>query len=77
MNNIRTYGIAPYSIATIHGGPGAIGSLSNMSKELSVFCGVGVIEPLQSQYTIKELINELHEQLQHNILLPITIIGHS
>ncbi len=77
MTNIRTYGIAPYSIATIHGGPGAIGSLGNMSEQLSAFCGEGVIEPLQSRYTIQELINELHEQLQYNTLLPITIIGHS
>lgn len=77
INKIRTYGRAPYSIATIHGGPGAIGSLGYMSEQLSAFCGAGVIEPLQSQYTIDGLINELHKQLQYNTRQPITMIGHS
>lgn len=77
MNNIRTYGIAPYSIATVHGGPGAVGSLGYMSEQLSAFCHTGVIEPLQSRYTIQELLEEFHEQLQYHTRLPITIIGHS
>lgn len=77
MNNIRTYGIAPYSIVTVHGGPGAVGSLGYMSEQLSAFCHTGVIEPLQSRYTIQELLQEFHEQLQYHTRLPITIIGHS
>lgn len=77
INPVRTYGTAPYRIATIHGGPGAIGSLGDMSEQLSAFCNAGVIEPLQSRYTVQELIDELHEQLQCNALFPITLIGHS
>ena len=56
---VRLYGNAPYKIVLVHGGPGAIGSLKGFAKELSNLLQVGVVEALQSKYTIAELIDEL------------------
>lgn len=35
MNNYRKYGNAPNSIITVHGGPGAPGSIAPMVRELA------------------------------------------
>lgn len=72
---VRKYGQPPYSVAVIHGGPGAIGSVACIARELSVT--MGVIEPLQSKYSINELIGELNNQLKENSNAPLTLIGHS
>jgi hypothetical protein len=37
MNNLRKYGIGPFSVAVIHGGPGASGSMAPVAKEY-IFC---------------------------------------
>lgn len=75
IGNIRIHGTPPYRIAVIHGGPGAIGSLGYMAEGLAEFCGV--IEPLQSKYSITELIEELHQQLKGYLHSPIILLGHS
>jgi len=74
---VRLYGNAPYQAVLVHGGPGAIGSLKGFAWELSERAQIGVIEALQSQYTIGELIDELHEQISENCKGKITVIGHS
>jgi hypothetical protein len=50
MKNPRTYGITPYSIAVIHGGPGAPGQMAPVARELSR--DYGVLEPLQTATTL-------------------------
>ena len=75
IGNVRKYGMPPYRIAVIHGGPGAIGSLGYMAEKTAGFCGV--IEPLQSKYSVEELIEELSGQLKCNAGLPIVFLGHS
>ncbi len=72
---VRKYGIEPYRIAVIHGGPGGMGSVAGLARELSK--AYGVIEPLQSKYSIGELIEELKEQLLQDCNSPALLIGHS
>lgn len=72
---IHKYGKAPYRIAVVHGGPGACGSGACIAKELSKTCGVA--EPIQSKYSIAELIDELHTQITEITSAPITLLGHS
>jgi len=71
---IRQYGTPPFRVAVVHGGPGGIGSAGGLAEGLSASCGV--LEPLQSKYSIPELIAELHEQLAVSPV-PLTLIGHS
>jgi len=40
MENIRKYGIGPFSVAVIHGGPGASGEMAPVAKELALVCGI-------------------------------------
>lgn len=75
MNNLRTYGDAPYQVAVIHGGPGAPGSVAAIARELSR--NRGLLEPLQTQNTLEGQVLELRETLKHHGALPVTLIGHS
>ncbi len=75
MNSFRKYGIEPYKVAVIHGGPGAPGYMKPVAEELSEICGI--IEPLQSEGTIDEIINDLKEILKKECSIPVTLIGHS
>jgi pimeloyl-ACP methyl ester carboxylesterase len=73
--NLRKYGSEPYSVAVIHGGPGAPGGMAPVARELSV--SWGVLEPLQTKASITGQIQELHFVLQQHGDLPVTLIGHS
>lgn len=72
---VRFYGNSPCRAAVLHGGPGACGSLAGMARELSNFCGVA--EPIQTQYRIDDLVEELHLQLLSIGQEPVALIGHS
>jgi len=74
---VRLYGEAPYRIVLVHGGPGAIGSLKGFAKELSVRTQMGVVEAIQTKYSIAELIEELYIQISENCSEKISLIGHS
>ncbi|UCG00851.1 MAG: alpha/beta hydrolase, partial [Candidatus Heimdallarchaeota archaeon] len=75
MENPRKYGKAPFTIAVIHGGPGAQGEMAPVARELSSVWGI--LEPFQSFGTIEEQIQELQTLLKMHAHLPITLIGHS
>jgi pimeloyl-ACP methyl ester carboxylesterase len=75
MIYVRKYGKPPYSVAVVHGGPGAPGSMAPVARELSRHCGV--IEHLESATTIDGQVAELHESLKEHGDLPATLIGHS
>ncbi len=75
MNNVRTYGTAPYQVAVIHGGPGAPGEMAPVARELSLLCGV--LEPLQTKTTVERQVEELAAVLKEHGDLPIILIGHS
>lgn len=73
----RLHGEAPYRVVLVHGGPGAIGSLKGFAGELSRVAGVGVVEAIQSRYSVGELIEELHDQIGQNCCGKIVLVGHS
>lgn len=75
VEKLRKYGKPPFSVAVIHGGPGAPGSVAPVARELSTRWGV--LEPLQSDGTVEGQALELKAVLEENAALPVTLIGHS
>jgi pimeloyl-ACP methyl ester carboxylesterase len=75
MDKVRFYGEAPYTVAVIHGGPGAPGSMAPVARELATTCGV--LEPLQSADTLDGQVDELRGVLDEHGALPVTLIGSS
>lgn len=75
MENPRIYGKPPYQVAVLHGGPGALGELAPVARELARL--QGVLEPLQTRSTIKDLLDELKKILVKKASLPVVLIGHS
>jgi pimeloyl-ACP methyl ester carboxylesterase len=75
MTNVRLYGSKPYRAAVLHGGPGALGSVAAIARELA--STYGIIEPLQTKNSIAELLVELEAVLAANCDEPVTLIGHS
>jgi pimeloyl-ACP methyl ester carboxylesterase len=75
MENLRKYGTKPFRVAVIHGGPGAAGEMAPVARELK--SGRGVLEPLQTEASLKGQIKELKTVLKQNGDLPITLIGFS
>ncbi|MFC1948923.1 alpha/beta fold hydrolase [Chloroflexota bacterium] len=75
MKNFRQYGEEPFSVAVIHGGPGAPGDMAPVARELSLTCGV--LEPLQTVATLEGQVLELKTVLEGEGTLPVTLIGHS
>ena len=75
MNNLRKYGEGPFSVAVIHGGPGAAGEIGPVAKKLSK--SLGVLEPIQAAISLEGQVEELKNVLQENAELPITLIGFS
>jgi pimeloyl-ACP methyl ester carboxylesterase len=75
MEQVRFYGEAPYTVAVIHGGPGAPGSMAPVARALAASCGV--LEPLQSADTLDGQVEELRSVLDEHAALPVTLIGSS
>jgi pimeloyl-ACP methyl ester carboxylesterase len=75
MENLRMYGNAPYSVAVVHGGPGAAGEMVPVAQELA--SQGGVLEPLQTAASLEGQIDELKTVLEEHGDLPVTLIGFS
>lgn len=75
MKNLRKYGNPPFTVAVIHGGPGAAGETAPVARTLSN--NYGVLEPLQTVDSLEGQIAELKSVLEDNANLPITMIGFS
>lgn len=75
MKNLRIYGNKPFTIAVLHGGPGASGEMAPVARELSSIRGV--LEPLQTAASLDGQVQELREVLKENADLPITLVGWS
>jgi pimeloyl-ACP methyl ester carboxylesterase len=73
--NVRTYGLPPYSVAVIHGGPGARGELALVASKLSN--RRGVLEPLQSASSLVGQVDELGTVLRDQCSEPVTLVGYS
>jgi pimeloyl-ACP methyl ester carboxylesterase len=75
LKNLRKYGNKPFTVAVIHGGPGAPGGMAPVARELSVVCGT--LEPLQTAASIAGQLQELRAALQEYADLPLILVGHS
>lgn len=75
MDDLRIYGMPPYSVVVVHGGPGARGEMVPVARELSKRWGV--LEPLQTATTVQGEVEELKEVLERAGDLPATLIGFS
>lgn len=76
MIQYRKYGSAPYSIALIHGGPGAGGEMAPIARELCKHIPA-IFEPIQTATTLQGQIDELHQVLCEQCLSPVILIGYS
>lgn len=74
-NNFRKYGEKPFKIITLHGGPGALGELKELSIELGKI--FGVIEYLQTMDSINSLLIDLKKVILSNSDYPLQIVGFS
>jgi pimeloyl-ACP methyl ester carboxylesterase len=75
MKNARFYGRKSYTVAVVHGGPGAPGGMAPVAREL--FSLTGVLEPLQTKNSIDGQVEELADVLKKNADIPAVLIGHS
>jgi len=75
MKKFRKYGKPPFSIAVIHGGPGAGGEMTPVARELASDCGV--LEPIQTATSINGQLEELETALENNADFPVILIGFS
>jgi pimeloyl-ACP methyl ester carboxylesterase len=75
MKTVRKWGHGPYSLAVIHGGPGAPGEMAPVARELSMV--KGVLEPLQTATTLDLQVQELRSVLTEDAQVPVTLIGFS
>jgi pimeloyl-ACP methyl ester carboxylesterase len=75
MKELRRYGCAPFSVAVIHGGPGAAGELAAVAREIA--SSHGVLEPMQTAMTLEGQIEELKSVLEKSAAQPVTLIGYS
>jgi pimeloyl-ACP methyl ester carboxylesterase len=75
METLRKYGSPPFTIAVIHGGPGAGGEMAPIARELS--SDWGILEPLQTATSIEGQIGELENILVKYAAIPVTLIGFS
>jgi pimeloyl-ACP methyl ester carboxylesterase len=75
MEHLRTYGNAPFTVAVVHGGPGAGGEMVPVARELAP--GWGVLEPIQIATSLVGQIEELKTVLEKNGYLPVTLVGFS
>src|SRR5690349_13350188 len=71
----RKYGNPPFTVAALHGGPGAPGYMFLLAKELAR--KISVLEPLQSRDSIQGQIEELKEQLLAEGPGPYALIASS
>jgi pimeloyl-ACP methyl ester carboxylesterase len=75
MKPVRMWGHGPYSLAVIHGGPGAPGEMAPVARELSIL--TGVLEPFQTEMTLDRQVQELRSVLAEHGRVPITLVGFS
>jgi pimeloyl-ACP methyl ester carboxylesterase len=75
VTNLRQYGKPPFTVAVVHGGPGAPGEMASVARELSSVRGV--LEPLQTATTLQGQVDELSDVLRSHVHPPVILIGFS
>jgi pimeloyl-ACP methyl ester carboxylesterase len=75
MENVRFYGRKPYTVAVVHGGPGAPGEMAPVARELASLAGV--LEPLQTKDSVEGQVIELGDVLRRHGRPPLVLVGFS
>jgi pimeloyl-ACP methyl ester carboxylesterase len=75
MERFRTYGDPPFSVAVVHGGPGAPGEVAGLAQRLAG--PLGVIEPFQSRVSVGGQVKELADILTDAADPPVKLVGWS
>jgi pimeloyl-ACP methyl ester carboxylesterase len=75
MIQLRTYGNPPFSVALVHGGPGAGGEMAPVARRLSD--RFGVLEPIQTATSLPGQVTELSAMLKDFTTTPLTLLGYS
>ncbi len=75
MGRYRKHGSKPFTVAVLHGGPGALGDTEKIGEKLSD--GYGVLEPLFDQRSIEEQVEWLKQVISREGNEPVALIGHS
>ena len=75
VENYRTYGSAPYTVAVVHGGPGAAGEMAPVARELAR--NRGILEPLQTATSLEGQVEELRVTLASYAAPPVVVLGFS
>jgi len=75
MTKLRKYGVSPFSVVVVHGGPGAGGELAPVARELAT--ERGVLEPFQTERSINKQLEELRSVIETDADQPITLLGFS
>jgi pimeloyl-ACP methyl ester carboxylesterase len=73
--NVRRYGSGPYTVAVVHGGPGASGEMAPVARELAPRWGV--VEPMQTATSLEGQVEELKALLEGHADPPVALIGFS
>jgi pimeloyl-ACP methyl ester carboxylesterase len=74
-DNQITHGNPPFTLALLHGGPGAAGEVSGLAQDLSEHRGV--LEPLQAALTVDGQVEELAAQIRSASAEPVDLAGFS
>jgi len=77
INKINKYGVSPFKVVLVHGGPGYGAYLKPVCEKIITKFKYGVLEPEQSKNTVDDQIEELKNQIESLIEVPITLVGHS
>ena len=72
---LRKYGVAPYNVVVVHGGPGAGGEMAPVAKRLSG--KFGVLEPIQTALSIEGQTEDLRKVIEENAEPPVILVGYS
>jgi hypothetical protein len=71
MENPRTYGQPPYTVAVLHSGPGGPGYMAQVARELST--DQGILEPLQNADSLEGQVQESWTVLKDRADLPVVL----
>lgn len=75
MQNPRIHGKPPFRVAVLHGGPGALGGMAPVARELA--SQYGVLEPIQRAESIAGQVEELRGAILGRGNPPVVLIGSS
>jgi len=75
MENIRKYGNAPFTVAVLHGGPGAAGEMAEVARGLA--SAYGILEPLFTAESVEGQVEELKDVIKKEAEGPVVLVGFS